>query len=127
MEGISKPVLVQLGSHNWIVVVQGGGNSEQEALISAICVTYKIAKSDSIMLQMKDEEWAGAFVDYFQDNIPDRSVFMAIVEKPQVSIRVCCAWPGEQGGAVVVMAGCYAFGHCKHTTNVSTDFSFATL
>ena len=121
MDSISKQVLVQLGSHNRIVVVQGGENSEREALISAIRVTYKIAASDSIMLQIKDEEWAGAFVDYFQDGIPDMSVFRAIVEKPQVSIR---AWPGEQ---VVVMAGCNVFRHCKHTTNVRTDFSFATL
>ena len=76
MDGISKQVSVQLGSHNRIVVVQGGGNFEREALIFATRITYKIVENDSIPLQMKDKEWAGAFVDYFQDGIPDRSVFI---------------------------------------------------
>ena len=35
---------------------------------------------------MKDEEWGGAFVDYFEDRVPDKSVLRVIVEKPQVSI-----------------------------------------
>ena len=35
---------------------------------------------------MKDEEWGGTFVDYFEDRVPDKSVLRVIVEKPQVSI-----------------------------------------
>ena len=35
---------------------------------------------------MKDKEWGGAFVDYFEDGVPDKSVLRDIVEKPQVSI-----------------------------------------
>ena len=86
MDGTRK-VLMQLGSYNWVVAVDGGSHSEREVLISLLLVTFsdKI-KDNDIVLQMKDEEWGGAFVDYFEDRVPDKSVLRVIVEKPQVSI-----------------------------------------
>ena len=92
----TKRVLVQLGNYNRIIRVDSasGHLSEREALISYIRATFsdKIGHEDTITLQMKDENWAGAFVDYFQDTVPDKSVFRAIAENPQVST---CALPGK--------------------------------
>lgn len=87
MDG-TKKVLVQLGSYNRVVTVDDTSRSEREALISSIRVTFsdKIKDSDAIILQMKDEEWGGAFIDYFEDRVPDKSILRVIVEKPQVSI-----------------------------------------
>lgn len=87
MDG-TKKVLVQLGSYNRVVAVDGGSRSEREALISSIRETFsdKIEDNDAVVLQMKDEEWGGAFVDYFEDRVPDKSVLRVIVEKSQVSI-----------------------------------------
>jgi len=80
----TKKVLVQLGSYNRVVAVDGGSRSEREALISSIRETFsdKIGDNDGVVLQMKDEEWGGAFVDYFEDRVPDKSVLSVIVEKP---------------------------------------------
>ena len=57
-------------------------------LISLIRETFsdKIKDNDAVILQMKDEEWGGAFIDYFEDRVPDKSILRVIVEKPQVSI-----------------------------------------
>ena len=46
----------------------------------------KIKDNDAVILQIQDEEWSGAFIDYFEDQVPDKSVLRVIVEKPQVSI-----------------------------------------
>ena len=93
MDG-TKQVLVQLGSHNRVVAVQdsvSGSLLEREALISSTRITFsdKIEGDDTITLQLKDEDWGGVFVDYYQDKVPDKSMFRVIVEKPQVSNSIC--------------------------------------
>ena len=81
-----KRVLVQVGSNNRVVAIDRTSSddlTEREALIWSIRIEYgdKIASQDNITLQLKDEDWGGIFFDFFQDSVPDRSIFKAVVEK----------------------------------------------
>ena len=56
----------------------------------------KIEDNDAVVLQMKDEEWGGAFVDYFEDRVPDKA-FLGLSWRSLRLVSVykfmkCMAW-----------------------------------
>ena len=60
------------------------------AVVMLIPSAYKSSKTEfelliervrdvcTIFLQVKDEEWGGAFVDYFEDTVPDKNIFRIV-------------------------------------------------
>ena len=48
-----------------------------------------ISTEDKLTFQMEDSDFGGRFVDYFEKDFPDKSVFKVVIEKPQVSIHLC--------------------------------------
>jgi len=86
-----KQVLVQLGSYNRVVTLDCGslsGATEREAILASIRSAFSIEQNDTVTLQVKDESWGGAFVDYFKDCVPDKTVFQVVVDKPQAGFVV---------------------------------------
>ena len=80
-----------------------GDKAESKVLEEQIRASFskKINIEDSITLQVLDKDWDGLFFDFFDDTVPDRSVFRDIVEdKNQVfpsskyngsGIAMCCS------------------------------------
>ena len=42
---------------------------------------------DKLTFQMRDKDFGGLFVDYFEDKVPDRAVFKVVIERHQVRIK----------------------------------------
>ena len=90
---LKKTVLVQLASFSrkveFEVPSETDKKTEREVLVEQIRASYKerIKIEDTITLQIKDEDWGGLFVDFFTENIPDKSVFKIIVEKKEVCVN----------------------------------------
>jgi len=65
-------------------VPPGGDKTKREVLEEQIPVRAsfreKINIEDSITLQVLDKDWDGLFFGFFDDTVPDRSVFRIIVE-----------------------------------------------
>ena len=45
-----------------------------------------INPTDHLTLQIKDHKWQGMFIDFFGDDIEDRSIFRVLVEKSEVRL-----------------------------------------
>ena len=60
-----KRVLVKLGDSNWPVSFLSDGENDQDVLKKEVRKVYcdEIPESSSFILQIKDEEWGGEFVD----------------------------------------------------------------
>ena len=43
----------------------------------------------TIFLQVKDEEWEGVFVDYFEGTVPEKSIYRIVTAKP-VEVKIQC-------------------------------------
>ena len=70
-----KRVLVQFGYHNrsgHVPSAYKSSKTEFELLIE------RVRDVCTIFLQVKDEEWGGAFVDYFEDIVPDKNIFRIV-------------------------------------------------
>ena len=70
-----KRVLVQFGYHNHsghVPSAYKSSKTEFELLIE------RVRDVCTIFLQVKDEEWGGAFVDYFEDTVPDKNIFRIV-------------------------------------------------
>jgi len=66
--------------------------TEREALLESIRRVFqeKINPYDKLTLQVKSEEWGGVFVDFFNDAVPDKSVFKVILERcDEVCSPIC--------------------------------------
>ena len=73
-----KRVLVQFGDHNrsgHVPSAYKSSKTEFELLIE------RVRDVCTIVLQVKDEEWGGAFVDYFEDTVPDKNIFRIVKGK----------------------------------------------
>ena len=44
----------------------------------------RIQPDDTVTLQVKDDDFEGMFVDFFEGEIADKSIFRVIVEKAEV-------------------------------------------
>ena len=84
-----KTILVQLDKYSRKISFQA------EASESELCVLRKkvrekfedlINPDDKIIFKAKDEDFGGLFVDFFEPNIHDNSVFKVVVEKAKVSL-----------------------------------------
>lgn len=84
----SKSVLVLYKDFCRVVQLDSTFPSEKESLLAGIRVVFgdRIAAGDRLTLQKKDESWGGLFVDFFGDEIEDRSVFKVIVEPVKVGM-----------------------------------------
>ena len=84
----SKTVLVCIGERKRPVHFSASDIDETSALMLAIREVFQdiIAEDTEIVLQMKDEEWAGEFVDIQSGNatIPDKSVVRVVMQRPPV-------------------------------------------
>ena len=84
MTNPSKSVLVMLGENTCVVTFSAGSSmTEKEAVTSAIHLTLSdvLVLHHNFFLQVKSEEWGGAFVDLLSDNIVDKSVVKAVLVK----------------------------------------------
>ena len=85
MAATSKQVLVPMGSNSRVIKIQ----SDDELKLK-ICSTFadipRVVNASKFVIQLKDEEWGGEFVDLREDQeIPDRSILNVI---PQVRFSV---------------------------------------
>ena len=80
-----KTVLVQLGERVRPVVIAPGDGDDVARATVATCTVFRdvLSPADEIVLQLKDEEWGGIFIDKLQGDIPSQSVLKAVVI-PQV-------------------------------------------
>ena len=80
-----KRMLVKLGDSNRPVSFVSDGENDQDIVREEIRRVYhdEIPENSSFILQMKDEEWGGEFVDISpsQTNIASRSILKVIVKK----------------------------------------------
>ena len=95
----SKTVLVCIGERKRPVNFSAASDDETSALLSAIRDEFRdiITEDTEIVLQLKDEEWAGEFVDIIRsDNaiIPNKSVVRVVMQKPPVcdTSKVGCTY-----------------------------------
>ena len=89
-----KRVLLQFGDHSRCIDVpsaSGSSKSERELVIERVrrdVYSDLLPPNCTIFLQVKDEEWGGAFVDYFEDTVPDKSIFRVVTAKP-AEVKYC--------------------------------------
>ena len=85
-----KTVAVQLGEFNRVIQLEctQSGVTERERLLLEVRAAYgdRINPTDRLTLQIKDHEWQGMFIDFFGDDIEDRSIFRVLVEKSEVRL-----------------------------------------
>ena len=88
-----RTVLVQLDSFSRKIHLDEEGESINglDLLLREVRKSYKerIQPDDCLTLQMKESDFDGIFVDFFEGEIPDKSVFRVIVEKSQVCRLLC--------------------------------------
>ena len=78
----SKSILVSLGENRRVVKFLSS-SCEKEAAMSAVRTTFSdiIHPEQDFFLQIKDDEWGGAFVDLLDDReIVDKSIVKAILK-----------------------------------------------
>ena len=82
---MAKTVLVSLEERNRPVTFSGA----KENLLEEIRVVFKdqLASEEDVYLQIKDESWGGIFVDFLNQEIPDRSILKATRIIPAVGHR----------------------------------------
>ena len=77
----SRKVLVREGPHSRVVQLEADNDTEQ-AIRRTFANLLPVALASSLVVQLKDEEWNGEFVDLKEGQaIPDHSVLNVI---PQV-------------------------------------------
>ena len=88
-----KRVLVKLGDSNRPVSFLSDGENDQDVLNEEIRKVYRdeIPVNSSFILQIKDEEWGGEFVDISsaQTNIVDKSILKVVVKKVKPNVFTC--------------------------------------
>ena len=85
MAATSKQVLVRMGSNSRVIKIH-----RDDELKSKICSTFadipRVVNASKFVIQLKDEEWGGEFVDLREDQeMPDHSILNVI---PQVRFSV---------------------------------------
>lgn len=84
MAGCLITVLVLFGQHTRPVSFVPGTNPEetQKAMLTAILSAFsdKLPPKSSLILQIRDDEWGGMFVDLISQEILDRSVVKVLVD-----------------------------------------------
>ena len=91
-QSLEKNVLVSVGENTRVVTFSTGSEtqSEMEALSKAVRASFTdiIPTGSEILLQVKNEEWGGGFVDMIinADEIADRSI-LRVVLKPPCEVR----------------------------------------
>lgn len=66
------------------------GKCESDSLLEAVKMVFQdvIPSSRRVFLQVKDENWAGEFVDiHGADSIPHHAVIRVVAEKPSPQVR----------------------------------------
>ena len=80
-----RTVLVMFGQRTRPVSFETGTSAldTQKALIASIKSAFddQLAPTSSLILQIRDEEWGGVFVDLISQDVPDRSVVKIFVDK----------------------------------------------
>ena len=88
-----KSVLVCMGGRNRIVNLQcSAGVSDRRLLMASVKDVFSdvLLKDQLFFLQIKDEEWGGAFVELQEDRmVPDKSVIEAVPVRVQSHTEVC--------------------------------------
>lgn len=82
-----KTVVVQLGEFNRVIQFEvSTGKTERDVLLAAVRAAYsdRIGPEHRLTFQVKDEGWGGLFVDFFGDEVTDRSVMKVILERAEV-------------------------------------------
>ena len=84
MAGCLITVLVLFGQHTRPVSFVPGTNPEetQRAMLTAILSAFsdKLPPKSSLILQIRDDEWGGMFVDLISQEVLDRSVVKVLVD-----------------------------------------------
>ena len=96
MAGV-KRVLVQYQEYCRCVVVDPSSadpptaerNILQKEIPNVFSDVLSETSTDQIVLQLKDEEWNGMFVDFTQDEVQDKNVYRVFIKVPK-PVQVCC-------------------------------------
>lgn len=77
-----KSVLVSVGGRSRVVSFCTGVASEKSTLTAAVKATFRdlLSAKQDFFLQVKDDDWGGAFVELQEDQtIPDKAVIEAVI------------------------------------------------
>ena len=84
----SRRVLVRVGLHSRVVQLEAENDLER-AIRQTFADLRQVADASSLILQLKDEEWGGEFVDLKEGQvIPDHSVLNVIPQVGKVSVNL---------------------------------------
>ena len=114
-----KGVLVTLGRRNRIVrfSTTPSSPSDKAALTAAVKAAFSdvLSEEQEFFLQMKSEDWGGAFVELLQDQIvPDKAVIEAIPVKKSTATEVCCILHAIEN----IVAGIFIFNNMKNAVSL---------
>ena len=89
MAALSKQVLVRLGAHSRVITLENDSDLRLK-IRSTFADLPQVVKASKFVVQLKDENWFGEFVDLREgQEIPDRSVVNVI---PQVNKNGSHIW-----------------------------------
>ena len=99
-----RSVLVTVGGRNRIVrfwhgIASAPSQSDKTALTAAVKSAFRdvLLEDQDLILQMKNEDWGGAFVEVIDDQtIPDKATIEAVAVQKRTEvcyISGCLQWP----------------------------------
>ena len=113
-----KAVLVMLDRRNRIVrfSTTPSSPSDKVALTAPVKAAFSdvLSEEQEFFLQMKSEDWGGAFVELLQDQIvQDKAVIEPIPVKKSTTTEVCCILHAIEN----IVAGIYIFNNMKNAVS----------
>ena len=83
-----KSVLVTFWGRNRIVTFYTGLQSDESSVTAAVRTNFRdVIKDEQFFLQMKNEDWGGAFVELLEDQtIPDKAVIEAVAVQKRTEV-----------------------------------------
>ncbi len=92
MAAHEKRVLVSYGGNKRVLTLSPrspGDPTEREALVRQAKQMFHLPPGARVVLQLKDEEWGGEFIDYVHEQIPDKAVYrLALLQEPIAMYQV---------------------------------------
>ena len=86
----TRKALVHFGQHTRPITfeLQGSAEKTHKAIMESIKVTFSDQLVDiaerTLILQIRDDDWGGTFVDLLTQDVPDRSILQVVVKHSQV-------------------------------------------
>ncbi len=92
MAAREKRVLVLYGGSKRVLTLSprsAGDPTEREAVVRQAKQMFHLPPGARVVLQLRDEEWGGEFVDYVREEIQDKAVYrLALLQEPIAMYQV---------------------------------------